>query len=617
MCRKFFRDPFSMQWYGGEGGRTQEPRCHGAWAQICAKTLVIIAISVVCQLQVFAQEDDPAAVEPDSREAARQRELSAEEDPTARRRAEREAEREESGEETKAEGKGEEKEGLQEQAQERELSGEEDPMTERARRFEEGREAVEQTEELVEDADAPEREEARQREQAADEDPATARRAARDAERESASEQGAEEDLVEAELRELGAEKDPMSQEQADRAAQREADETAALGEPGPKDAPGEDKKYAEKVQYTPSEGTTGFDIYGSLRVRYRDQAGESGLQDGSSRVGADWEWQFKQGSYVFGRYEAGFNILAEVNDLVNPGENSGEESENSFFSRLAYIGVDTPIVAGVIGKNWSTYYKVTAFTDRFMGTGGSASGTYNAQTDGGPTGTGRADSTVQSQMRIEFLPQKWFKPFDLNIQVQDGNTIPFTENVDYGTAVGVSAVMTTQKDFTVGLAINYADVDIDANPELRRLGISGSAVAATLGTRAFGDRWYAGLLVSRLENHETTDDGIYFDGWGSELYGQYRLRDRLWLIGGYNILAPDSDQRLAREYQVKYAVVGLRFTFDDFRRMIYANIRYDDSRNADGTSGSNVYTVGIRWDLSRLGWHASTVSDAPPPEAN
>jgi hypothetical protein len=259
----------------------------------------------------------------------------------------------------------------------------------------------------------------------------------------------------------------------------------------------------------------------------------------------------------------------------------------------------------------------VTSFTDRFIRAGGRGSGTYNAETDGGSTGTGRADKTVQSQLRIDFLPEKVFKPFDLNIQVQHGNTIPFSNNVDYGTAIGVSAIMTTQRNFTVGAAYNHANIDLDANPSLRRLGLSGDAKAAVIGTRAFGDKWYAGFLVSRLKNHETTDDGFYFDGWGSEFYAQYQLRNRLWVNGGYNVLKPDSNQVQAHDFQVKYAVVGLRYTFDDFNRMIYANIRYQDGTSDDGSSRSTVYTVGVKWNMSKRDWHPTSNTDVPPPPSS
>ena len=119
------------------------------------------------------------------------------------------------------------------------------------------------------------------------------------------------------------------------------------------------------------------------------------------------------------------------------------------------------------------------------------------------------------------------------------------------------------------------------------------------MGTRAFGDRWYAGLLISRLENHDTTNEGIYFDGWGSEFYGQYQLKDRIWLVGGYNYLSPDSDQLQAGDYRVDYGVAGVRYTFDEFKRMIFANVQFEGSKNTDGERLSDIYTVGVRWDFS------------------
>ncbi len=80
--------------------------------------------------------------------------------------------------------------------------------------------------------------------------------------------------------------------------------------------------------------------------------------------------------------------------------------------------------------------------------------------------------------------------------------------------------------------------------------------------------------------------------------------------MGGYNTLDPDSGQDRAGDYRVRYAVAELRFTFKDFSRMVFANIRFDDSRNADGTSGGNVYTIGVRWDLAKIGWHYSNIKN-------
>ena len=46
--------------------------------------------------------------------------------------------------------------------------------------------------------------------------------------------------------------------------------------------------------------------------------------------------------------------------------------------------------------------------------------------------------------------------------------------------------------------------------------------------------------------------------------------------------------------------MLGLRYTIKDFKRMIYANIRFDKSRldSQSEDEVGNVYTIGIKWDL-------------------
>jgi len=386
---------------------------------------------------------------------------------------------------------------------------------------------------------------------------------------------------TEAQERELQATEDPLAASQARREVDRADDKP------------------------TVEERTTGFDLYGSLRFRYQEQQDEASFQDSGSRAGINFDWQFREGAYFFARYEAGFNLITGIENLTS-GKGTSDNFESSVFTRLGYVGLDIPGFTVLSGKNWSTYYAISELTDRFINTGGSASGTYNAQTDGGPTGPGRADDVIQLKLSTGFLPHTYIKPFDLNVQFQSGNPIPFGDGAEYEGAFGISALMTTQKDFTIGLAYNYAKVDLENNPSLRDIGIKGDAQAAIIGTRGFGERWYAGMIVARLLNHETTDQGIYFDGWGTELYAQYQLKDRWWLAGGYNHLKPDSGQDRAGDYRVSYGVLELRYTFDDFRRMIFANIQLEDSRNADGTRDGNIYTIGVRWDLAKIGWHPS-----------
>ena len=111
-------------------------------------------------------------------------------------------------------------------------------------------------------------------------------------------------------------------------------------------------------------------------------------------------------------------------------------------------------------------------------------------------------------------------------MQLQNGEPIPQTDN-NYGTTAGISAIIETQKDFTVGIAVNWADVPNAELDELAASGIDNDAVAVLIGTRWLDERWYTVLTLSRLVNHEASEKNIYFDGSGIELYSQYQLRGR------------------------------------------------------------------------------------------
>ena len=251
--------------------------------------------------------------------------------------------------------------------------------------------------------------------------------------------------------------------------------------------------------------------------------------------------------------------------------------------------------------KSWSTYYKVAGFTDRFAGTGGEASGAYNAGTDGGATGTGRAQGVLQTRLHLGKLPERLgIKPFNVNFQLQHGEPIPLVDGAHYGTAVGLSGVYQLKSSLALGLAYNFAQIDDLDDPDIRKAGLDGDAEALLVGTRQFGEKWYLGTVVSRLLNQEATDAGNYFDGWGWEVYGQYQLREKVWLTGGWNYLRPDSD-RLSGDYEIKYGVIGLRYSHDGFQNMMYANFRFDDGRLSDGEELDNVFTIGIRWNMGEI----------------
>jgi predicted porin len=342
------------------------------------------------------------------------------------------------------------------------------------------------------------------------------------------------------------------------------------------------------------------FDLYGSVRLRYRVTQDDAFWADGGSRFGLSARKEVKPDLWLFGRAEAGINLLESADFLLDRGSSAaGGNFRDNIFERLLYVGLETPSTMVTVGKNWSSYYRVSSFTDRFQGTGASASGTFNAGTDGGYTGTGRADRVLQARVQMRPLTEKTFvEPFKLNLQLQHGEEIPAIDGAHYGTTAGASAVFEADNNFSLGLAYNHATIDKNDLPQLKTYGIDGDATALVVGTRWFSDNWYLATVLSRLENHETTDELIYFDGSGMEVYAQYRLHNQWWVTGGGNYLRPDTNQTQAGAFKIHYGVLGLRYSFRAFEQMLFANIRFDNSKLSDGTERSNVYTVGIRWDL-------------------
>lgn len=339
--------------------------------------------------------------------------------------------------------------------------------------------------------------------------------------------------------------------------------------------------------------------FYGSIRVHainhfdLDSQQTESALGDGASRLGLTATWQLTNGWNILGRLESGFDVL----ETFTP--KGQDENDSLFLPRLYNIGFESDNFNAKIGKSWSAYYKVAGAADRFSIFGGDGVGIYNAGTDGGATGTGRADDALQAQFYIDALDWAKIKPFNLNFQYQRSQPIPKMENEEYDSIYSLSAWFETQYDLGIGLAYHHANVDDELeDARYRQAGIDGDATALAMAVKTYGSRWLVSLVYSRLENIETTDQFIYFDGWGTELFAQWEFRDRWWLTGGGNWLKPDEDQPGVGEFEIRYAVLGLRYTMDSFNRMFYLEWKLDGSLDTLGNGRNNELTLGVRWDF-------------------
>ena len=348
----------------------------------------------------------------------------------------------------------------------------------------------------------------------------------------------------------------------------------------------------------TADRGRFSLDLYGSVRTNvintFDPETGDRSVRvgDGNSRAGARVSWEYAPGWNLIGRGEAGFDA---INQFTTRGP---EDGDGGLTRRLLFAGVDSDNLTLTYGTDWSTFYSIAGITDRFAIFGGSASGVYNAGTAGNATGTGRADEILKARIWVD--SDVWMfsglKPGSVNLQYQQSQPIPRVDGASYDYGVGASAWIETQTEYGIGIAYNVSRVPDSA--AVRDAGIDGDAIALALSTRMFGERWYASLLLTRLENVETTDLDRYFNGDGIEVYAQWEVFPKWWLIGGLNALEPDSDDPDAGEYRVRYGVIGGRYSIRSFERMLYFEYRIDDSRSFDGSPLSDEVTFGLRWDF-------------------
>lgn len=330
--------------------------------------------------------------------------------------------------------------------------------------------------------------------------------------------------------------------------------------------------------------------FYTSLRLNLVDTDDGPRLTDGASRIGALLDRRLGEKDKIFGRLEAGFNLVDELSFLVTPDASFQDgDTGTTLTPRLYYIGYDYDGLRALYGKNWSVYYDVAGRADAFAVYGGTAAGVYNAGTDGGGSGTGRADNVIQLRNRN----RKW----RIGVQVQNDTQIPTFEAEHFSYAVGASMRYTLESGIGIGLAGVLADPE-EVTPSMQEKGFRGrdQALAASLNYQ-YG-HWYLASVLASMRNHETDDQHQFFHAWGWETYLRYDLSSALRGVGGWNVLRPHEDEGYTGSYRVEDYLLGLQYTFGDrtFDDMVYVEYRFAQGRDSAGDGFKDNAAVGLRW---------------------
>ncbi|WP_274474657.1 porin [Mangrovimonas aestuarii] len=341
------------------------------------------------------------------------------------------------------------------------------------------------------------------------------------------------------------------------------------------------------------------FKPYSSFRGHLAYYNDEIEIQENASRIGFDLA-VLKEKTRFFVRVNLGVNLFkGPVQFNVDANTNSGfltvrdEQSRQVFTSRLGYLGIEFEKYGILsIGKQWSVYYDVSGYTDWFNVFGGQGSATYVAQSDGGDSGTGRANQAIIHRF-------SWWK-LAFGSQLIFNNTI----NNNLIDGFGFSLQFKPIEGLSIGSAFIKRNL-ADPAEELV-LGLNGDSQYWTVGASFMNDKLELGFVYANQKNGDYTETVVQselvsavFDAEGIEFYAKFK-KPKYSILAGYNYYDPKvSDLPIDSEYNIKYFILGAEYKPIGLTT-IYGEFRLSDSVDQFGISDFNVLTLGLRFELHR-----------------
>jgi predicted porin len=265
--------------------------------------------------------------------------------------------------------------------------------------------------------------------------------------------------------------------------------------------------------------------------------------------------------------------------------------SSDAIGTRLGFLGVRFgPYGTLTYGKQWGVYYDVSEWTDRFAAFGAHGSSTYNAGTDGGQTGEGRANDAVIYRVALG--------PVRLGAQAQ------FLDTRD-GVVDGLSgsAVYESGRGLKIGVAYSHSYLDFGALDVVGYDG--GDAQALTFGINFDDGAWMISALDTWTRNHEfvlADSATVAYDTLGAELLVGYRFHGKLMPYAGFDFAIPRNLDTtfVDPEYGTRDVLGGVRWLFDPKPgSFVYLEGRTGQTRDASGTRAADIVTLGIRFNYS------------------
>ncbi len=333
------------------------------------------------------------------------------------------------------------------------------------------------------------------------------------------------------------------------------------------------------------------LEAYGKVAVMGYVLDQDLSLEDAGSRIGFRAKHLVSElGVIAYARGEWRFNAINNTSDLsigANSNFVSESNSSNTFSRRLGFLGFRSKSFGDLrLGKQWSVYTDVSHFTDVFNLYGGAASGTYNLNTDGGQSGTGRASKSITYRNNF------WGFHYGLQAKLIQNNqlTVANTEtDLKAKDAFGVSLKRKFFKILELGIAYNQIDMEGDEGAVTGYNGKnSWSAVAGFVLNLEY---LKIGAIYNQSENHELDSEDEIIDGEGVEAYIRYFYTPKTTYYLGYNHLKPRDDD-YEKDYKIDDIIAGFDIKVSDIR--FYLEGKASNSKNHEGETGKNSAGLGV-----------------------
>jgi predicted porin len=349
--------------------------------------------------------------------------------------------------------------------------------------------------------------------------------------------------------------------------------------------------------------------VYGALRGHIADFGDAAEVQDASPRVGFRFDHGFGAGKALFVGGEFGINFFDNTRNLsLDPNGREdfasvvSGDSPATFSTRLGYIGLDLAQWGRVsIGKQYGVFNDVAGWPDMLNVLSGKGEFVFAPTgTDGGEVGTGRADNAV--------LYRNTLGKLQLGLQTQM-NASAGQRLFD---SVGVSVRYPVLDGLTLGAAYQQAFLNPDSLSIGQLRGLDGDPTYFVVGFNyQLGPFALAGIY-NRQDNGNfvTVADAlgplsIFYGADGIDLMGRYAIGERWQAYLGFSDVDPDiRDPLLDPGFRDRYYTFGLERAlsesrsgyYDQPRLSVYVEGQLNDSRDASGVPGPDVFLLGLRY---------------------